>query len=190
MAIYEDKSLVYRVRRTIFFFDEVKAESVLEAIKLINEIEADNSTKPIEFVINSVGGSCYDGLALYDRLRQSECKIITIGTGLVASIALLVFLAGEVRFVTENVRLLNHQGYTEIAGKTSDVEIDYKELKKLEDMVNSEISDRAGITLSKVLRDIKIGDRWFGAEQAIEEGYAHELIKNKRTRRKRKRKKS
>ena len=186
MQRYEEKCLVYRINRTIFFFDEVESESVLEAIKLLNEIEIDKNKKPIEFVINSIGGACADGLALYDRLRQSKCEIITIGTGMVASIALLIYLAGDTRLLTENTRLLNHQGYAEITGKTSDIEVDYKELKLIEDIVNTEISNRTGIPLNKINKDIKISDKWFGAEQALEEGYAQEIIKNKRTRRRKK----
>lgn len=186
MAYMEEKSLVYRLNRTIFFFDEVRSESVLEAIKLLNEIDTEKNNKPIEFVINSEGGSCADGLALYDRLRHANSPIVTIGTGMVASIALLVYLAGDERLLTENVRLLNHQAYAETYGKTSDIEINYKEIKYLEDTINSLISDRTGNSLSKIQREIKIGDRWFGAEQAIEEGYAHQIIKNKRTRKRRK----
>ena len=85
MSQHEDKILVYRKDRTIYFFDDVEAASVGEAMKLLQEIEEETSTKPIKIIVNSEGGDCYNGLAMYDRIRQSEYHIITEGTGIVAS---------------------------------------------------------------------------------------------------------
>ena len=186
----EDRALVYRKGRTIYFFDDIEASSVCEAIKLIQDItiESPKSKQPIEFIINSEGGNCYDGLALYDALRQSDYEIVTIGTGIVASMALIIFLAGDQRLVTENTRLMNHQMSTGVEGKVTDVGIDYNEAKALDEVMNEIISERTGITLHKLKKEIRIGDRWFTAEQAADEGYADEVIQNKHPRRRRKKK--
>lgn len=187
MSIHEERILVHRVDRTIFFFDEVGPDSVLEAIKLLQDIQTENSKKPIEFIINSGGGLCYDGLALYDKLRQSTCEILMVGTGIVGSMALIVFLAGDKRQVTENTTLLNHQMTGGEEGlKVADMKIDYEETKRLDYYMNCIIAERTGQKLSKLEKDVKIGDRWITAEQAVEDGFADGIIPNKRTRRRRK----
>ena len=117
-----DRTLVFCEGRTIYFFDEINESSACEAIRIIDKLEYDNK-KDIRIVINSGGGNCYDGLALYDRIRQSGCNILTLGTGLVVSMALIIFLAGDERELTENARLLVHQiTIEEFSGKvlTSD----------------------------------------------------------------------
>lgn len=188
MSRGEDKTLVYRKDRTIYFFAEVDEESTLEAFKLIQEIELDDTDKPIELIINSVGGSVHDGLALYDRLSHSPCTIVTVGTGMVASIAVLIYLAGDRRLLTENTRLLYHQAYTELEGKTSDIKISYQEMQAVEDIINELVSERTGLDLSRLEKEINKGDVWITPSQAVEIGYTHEVIENKRVPRTRNRK--
>lgn len=181
-----NKSLVYRIGRKIYFYDDVDAGSVCQAIKYIDEIEKE-SKKPIEFEIMSYGGSCYDGLALYDRIRRSQCEIFTIATGMVGSMAVIVYLAGDYRYITENCTILNHQSSDAIEGKASDLKINVEETIKLEELMVDIIAERTGLLAKKIKAEIKIGDDYIRPEQAIEDGFAHELIANKRSRRRRKR---
>lgn len=183
----EEKVSVYRIGRTVYFFDDINSSTVCEAIKLIDEIQTESLKKPIEFVINSGGGTCYDGLALYDKLRSSECNILMVGTGIVGSMALIVYLAGDNRILTENTRLLNHQMSSGEEGmRLNDLAIDYKETAALDEIMMGIISERTGISMNKLKKEVLPGDKWISAEEAVEEGYAHELIHNKRTRRRRK----
>lgn len=184
----ELKCNVYRKGRTIYFFDELSNGSVCEAIKLIQELEEESVKKPIQLIINSDGGSIYDGFALYDKLRNLQCHLSVIGTGVIASMAVVVYLAGEDRYLTENTRLMTHQGETEIEGRTIDIQVEAQEMKIIEENCASIIAERTGQSLNKVKNEIKIADRWISAEQAVDEGYAHEIIRNKRTRRRRKKK--
>jgi len=185
---YEEKTLVFRKGRTIYFFDDIEGDSVCEAIKLIQEIESETSNKPIQIILNSEGGNCGDGFALYDKIRQSEYEISVIGTGIVASMATIIFLAGDTRVLTENTRLMIHQVQTAGEGKCSDVEIDVKETKIVQNKIIDIISERTGQSRNKIIKEFQKGDRWLSAEEAKEEGYADNVLVNKRTRRRRKKK--
>lgn len=180
------KTIVYKIGRRIYFFSDVDADSICEAIKYLDELEKE-SKKPIEIVFNSEGGSTYDGLALYDRIRQSDCEITTIGTGLVGSMAVILFLAGDYRYVTESCTILNHQGSDSIEGRVSDIEIGFNETKRLEEYLVDLISERTGLPTKKIKADIKKGDDHIKPDRAVDEGFVHEIIKNKRTRRRRRR---
>ena len=183
----QDKSTVYVVDRTIYFITEVTAESVGESIRHLDKLEKE-SKKPINMLFSSIGGNCYDGLALYDRIRRSECEIITTATGLVASMSVLLFLAGDYRHITENAILLNHQTSADMDGKVTDLKIEMDEIVKLEELTVELIAERTGQQPKKIKSEVKLGDCYIRAERALEEGYAHELIQNKRTIRRRKRK--
>ena len=185
----ENRTGVRRLGRTIYFFDCVNDETVCDAIYLVHQLETESLKKPIQIVINSGGGGCYDGLALYDKLRSSECQISTIASGIVASMAVIIFLAGDSRVITENARLMNHQISTYLEGRITDAEIDIKETRVLEEIMLDIISDRTGRTVKVLKAERKNGDRYISADDSIIEGYSHEMIINKRTRRRRRKKK-
>lgn len=176
---FTDKPTVYKVRRSIYFFDEVNNKTVCDACRFIDELESE-SQEDIEFVINSVGGSIYDGMALYDRIRSTACKVNTVGTGFVASMGLIIFLAGDNRTITENVVLLNHQGSSEVAGKTSDIKIEAAEMTRIEELTVEIIAERTGLSPKIIKKDIKLGDNYISPEVAVAKGFAHGVISNKR----------
>lgn len=186
--VYEQESLlVFREGRVVYFFDEVHSESACEAIRLIEVLECESTKKDITIIFCSCGGNCYDGMSLYDKIRSSECNIITKGTGLVASMALILFLAGDVRIITEHARLLSHQLTNDsFSGRAEDFKIEAKEIESLDAMLISIIAERTGQTESKIRRDQKAGDYWIDAEKAKEEGYVDMVIKNTRTYRRKK----
>lgn len=183
-----DDIIVFREGRTIYFYDEIDAASTCIAIKFLDKIEEESSKKEILIKLNSEGGYCYDGLALYDRIRQSPCNIVVEGSGLIASMGLIIFLAGDERRVSENVRLLNHQmSIEDFSGRNTAFKIESKEIDKLDIIITEIISERTGQSIKKLNNEILPGDKWFGAQYAIENGYADEIIKNTRTYRKKKR---
>lgn len=175
---YEERRavLVHRVGRKIYFFDEVNAASVLEAIKFLDILEAEDLKKPITILFDSEGGNVYDGLALYDRMRICKSKITTIGLGLVASMAFVIFMGGDRRVATSHVRFLNHQTRAELRGKLTDIEIEQTETKVIEEMCIKIISERTSQTAKRLRKDTKVGDKYIGAEEALRTGIIHEVI--------------
>jgi ATP-dependent Clp protease protease subunit len=169
-------TLVYRVGTTIYFFDEVDGASVCEAIKFIDAIEKEKKIEHLTLVLNSGGGNIYDGLALYDRLRACKLPVTTIGTGLVASMAFIIFLAGDKRICSPRVRFLNHQAKMSVEGRVEDINIEQAEIKMVEDMCIDIIAGRTTLTAKKQKKDTKLGDKYIGAEEALRTQIVHEII--------------
>lgn len=182
-----DDVAVFKNGRTIYFFDEVTNQSVCKAIIFLDELEKEKSKQPIEFVLNSVGGDIYSGLALYDRIRRSSCDVHTIGTGFVASMAVIIYLAGDYRYITETCTFLNHQGSTELYGKVTDLKIEFDETNRIEEICTEIIASHTGLPAKKIKADIKLGDDYINPERAVNDGFSHEIIKNQRIVRKRRR---
>lgn len=75
--------------------------------------------KTITIYLNSEGGSSFDGQALIDVMLASKTKIRTVGFGMVASMAYLIFLAGNERIGFENTSFLQHEGEAGVSGLSS-----------------------------------------------------------------------
>jgi ATP-dependent Clp protease, protease subunit len=168
--------LVYCIERRIYMFDEICDASVCEMIKILDVLELQNPKKPIEILLSTPGGDVYSGLALYDRIRYSKCKICIVGTSLVASMGVLILLAGTERYMTKTARLMTHQISTTMQGKLTDVKIDYDELKKVDKLCNTIVAERTGQSIKKVENEIKGGDKYISVEEALKTGYIHKII--------------
>ena len=172
----ESNSKVIRHGRTIYFFDDVDEGSVLQAIQHLMQLQIESLKKPITFIINSGGGGCYDGLALYDAIMTCPVHVTTIGMGIVGSMAFLIYLAGDKRISAVNTRYLNHQVSSEISGKVTDIDIARAEMTALEDICTKIVAERTGMKESQIKKDIKVGDNYYSAEEALKKGIVHEII--------------
>lgn len=167
---------VYIQGRTLYFFDEVNNYTVAEALRLLQSVINENHKHPVQIVLNTFGGCVYNGLALYDYLRSLTCPLNIIGTGLVASMGVIILLAGEKRYASKTARFMSHQISTHVQGKVSDVKIDFEETKELEKIVDGIIAERTGQSLKSIQAEFKKGDKYFSAEQALKRGYIQKII--------------
>src|SRR5690606_8156930 len=79
--------------RTILVGEEVTDLLYRKVAAALLVLEEKDAKAPINVLINSPGGSADSGFAMYDLLRFTSCPVRTIANGLVASAAVLVFLA-------------------------------------------------------------------------------------------------
>ena len=79
--------------------------------------------KDISIYINSPGGSVYAGLGIYDTMQYVGSEISTICTGMAASMAAVLLVAGEKdkRFALKHSRVMIHQPMGGAQGQASDV---------------------------------------------------------------------
>ena len=67
---------------------------------------------PIKLYINSTGGDVYSGYGLISAITSSLTPIYTINQGTCASMAFLIFIAGNKRYSMKNSMFLMHEGFT------------------------------------------------------------------------------
>jgi ATP-dependent Clp protease protease subunit len=167
--------------RTIYLFDEINECSVLEAIKNIDYLFKKNSNKTIQIVLSSCGGLCYEGLALYDKIRNCPCPIEIVGTGLIASMGTIIYLAGDKRYSTENASFMTHGLFLGgFGGKLEDIQIEVAESKRLEDVLIKIIAEKTNSNVKDIKKQSGKKDYWMSADVALKEGYVHSIIKNKK----------
>lgn len=173
-----EESLIIRLLkvRTVLVTGEIDQELAERVIAQLLILDAE-SRDPIRVIVTSNGGHVESGLAVYDVMRFIESKIIGIGAGWVASIAVpILFGAGrEHRFALPNTRFLLHQPSGGAGGQASDIRIAAQEILKIRDRLNKLISDETGQPLERIVTDCD-RDFWLTAKEAVEYGLISRII--------------
>ena len=135
--------------------------------------------KDISIYINSPGGSVYAGLGIYDTMQYVSSNVSTICTGMAASMAAVLLVAGEngKRFALPHSRVMIHQPMGGIQGQASDIEITAKEILKLKDELYRIISEHSGQPFEKVEKDSD-RDYWMTAAEAKDYGMIDKILVN------------
>lgn len=156
--------------------DDKMVESVSTQLLLMES----ESNDPITVYVNSPGGSADCGFAIYDLLRYVDSPIITVCSGICASAAILIYLAGEKdkRYSLPNSRFLLHQPSTQAQGTASDLQITAQEIVKLRERYNVIVSEEVGKTVEQVTED-SMRDFWLGAEEAKAYGLVDKVVSKK-----------
>ena len=140
-------------------------------------LESADPGKDISIYINSPGGSVYAGYGIYDTMQYIGSKVHTICTGIAASFAAILLVAGEKgnRSALKHSRVLIHQPLGGAQGQASDIEITAREILKIKKEIYTIISEHSGQSYDKVLQD---GDRdfWMTAEEAKEYGMIDQVL--------------
>lgn len=132
--------------------------------------------RPIELFINSGGGSATDGFAIIGAMEMSDTPIITYGLGLVGSMALGIFVKGDVRIAHRYTRFMYHTVGYGAMGYIKDHEEQHKEADYLQRMYN-DLFKETKITKEHMqqIRDTKT-DFFFSGKEAVALGVADEVM--------------
>jgi ATP-dependent Clp protease, protease subunit len=166
-------------KRRIFLSDAVDSDSAKEIIRQIWYMEHMEPGKPILFVINSPGGSVDSGFAIWDQFKLVSSPVVTLVTGLAASMgSLLSLVAGKgKRLATPNSRIMIHQPLIGgiIRGQATDLDIQAKEMLKTRAMLVQIYADATGKEPSVIEKAIN-RDNWMTADEAKDFGLLDGIV--------------
>jgi ATP-dependent Clp protease, protease subunit len=174
--------------RSIILSDDIDNETVEEIMQFILDANAydedfenqikDYERKPIKLIINSYGGSMYDGFALVGVIENSTTPIHTYCYGSAMSMALPIFAAGHVRLMSKYATLMYHEALTtHIDMKFSLIKDDMEECSRLLKQYDEYLTSHSIIT-QKQLDDVKKARRdWYiTANEALKFEITDEII--------------
>ena len=167
--------------RIIFLGTEVDdyVANVIQAQLLF--LDTSDPGKDISLYINSPGGSVYAGLGIYDTMQFINSDVATICTGMAASMAAVLLVAGEKgkRSALKHSRVMIHQPMGGMRGQASDMEINYKQIMLLRDELYQIISDHSGQPIAKIMKDSD-RDYWMTSAEAKEYGMIFKVLIRKK----------
>ena len=133
--------------------------------------------KDISIYINSPGGSVYAGLGIYDTMQFISSDVVTICTGMAASMAAVLLVAGKQgkRSALPHSRVMIHQPMGGAQGQASDIEITAREIQKLKKELYTIIAEHSHTDFDKVWADSD-RDYWMTAQEAREYGMIDKVL--------------
>ncbi len=136
--------------REIFLQGQISRESAHSVVLQMRALARQNK-EPVTFWINSIGGSVYDGLAIFDTMRDLMSEGITVKTvsfGLAASMGSFLLSAGSPghRTMLPNAREMTHQPSRGVNGANEDEMQEYaKSLSETRDIMESHYAHFMGL---------------------------------------------
>ena len=143
-------------------------------------LDSTDSGKDISIYVNSPGGSVYAGLGIYDTMQFIQSPVATICTGMAASMAAVLLVAGAEgkRSALPHSRVMIHQPLGGAQGQASDIEITAREIMKLKKELYTIIAEHSHTDFDKVWADSD-RDYWMTAEEAKEYGMIDKVLARK-----------
>lgn len=166
--------LIYGVIGDSWFEESITARQFVADLKAL---EKDH--KRINVRINSPGGSVWDGLPIFNAIRNSSSEIHTYNDGLCASMAAIILLAGKTVHSADNALLMLHSPISGCYGNAGDFEQVVEMLNKVQDSLISCITSR---NTGKTADEIKVAyfdhkDHFLTADEALTENFIDEIVK-------------
>jgi len=157
--------------------DDYVANTIMAQLLFLEQADPG---KDISIYLNSPGGSVTAGLGIYDTMQFISSDVVTICTGMAASMAAVLLVAGQEgkRSALPHSRVMIHQPLGGVQGQASDIEIEAKEIMKFKKELYTIISEHSHTPYDKVWNDSDRND-WMTAQEAKEYGMIDQVLAKK-----------
>ena len=166
--------------RIIFLGTEISDYTANTIQAQLLYLDSVDSSKDISIYLNSPGGSVTAGLGIYDTMQFISSPVATICTGLAASMASVLLVAGQEgkRSALPHSRVMIHQPLGGVQGQASDIEIMAREIQKMKKELYTIISEHSHTPFDKVWADSD-RDHWMSAPEALEYGMIDRILEKR-----------
>jgi ATP-dependent Clp protease protease subunit len=173
--------------RILILGEDVNQVSVRDLIRAIYDINLDDEEKeqtfqeyerpPIHLLLNTFGGSVYDGLGLIGAIELSTTPVVVTCLGSAMSMGLFILAAGHHRRAHHLSTIMYHQISLMSFDKLEGFKKDAEEAQRLEKLCDAILFKRTKLK-SKDLEDHKMrkSDWFMSAQDALKAGIIDEII--------------
>lgn len=152
-----------------------ETEKGTELIDIIQQVKAQVGATSFRVHINSEGGVVDTGFDIFNYLKSLQLPITTVGSGLVASIATVIFMAGDTRVLTSGTQFMIHSPIGGITNVTADeIEAYAQSVRDCETKLIKFYTNQTGLgadAIAPLLRN----ETWLTEDQATSLGFATAL---------------
>ena len=152
--------------------NEVTSKDIIDFISIVNDIDSTiepSERKPINIILNSMGGSIYDGFAIIGAIEHSQTPVHITCLGSAMSMALAILVSGHHRIGHSLSSYMYHECLDSMPyDKMSILKENLDETDRLMAMYDEYIVSNTSLTqkqLNKVKN--KKTDWYFGSDEAL-----------------------
>lgn len=150
--------------------DEVTASEFKDNLKALGNVSV------INLHINSGGGNVFGGHAIYNMLKQHKAKVNVYVDALAASIASVIAMSGDTIFMHENSMMMIHNSWMPVMGNAQELRTTADLMEKLDKVSNTAYLNKNSKINEEQLNELLKEDYWMTAQEAVELGFADEII--------------
>ena len=174
-----EKELLSDEENNLYRFSKsVDSNSVSACMSKLTQWHRRDPKCDIEIIFSSPGGSIIDGFELFDfiqELRSKGHKMTTGSLGMAASMAGILLMAGDVRWIGHQSWLMIHRAAFGAIGKTFEVEDEVKFVKRIENRILDIFTSRSELSRRKIMKNWDRKDWWISADECLELGLVDEI---------------
>jgi ATP-dependent protease ClpP protease subunit len=151
----------------------------VSAAQFAEDLDEIGKVAQLEVRLNSPGGDMFDGVAIYNTLRNHPAKVTAYVDGLAASAASVIAMGADELVMGTGTQLMIHDAWALSVGNADDMRAQAAVMDQLSDSMADIYADRAGGTAAdwrKAMRD----EAWYGADEAVEAGLADRIVKREK----------
>lgn len=139
-------------------------------------VDVDNALKgagnnDIVVRLNSPGGSAFDGIAIYNRLKDHKGKVTIHIDGWACSAASVIAMAGDEVIMGAGAMLMIHEASNIVWGNKGDFRSQADLLEELEEGIIDIYMTKANVSREEIRTKVD-AETWFSATKALEIGFA------------------
>lgn len=156
----------------VYIYDEIGYLGVTaqDFVTELNQVKASQ----INLHLNTPGGDVFDGLAIYNSLRNHSAKVTTIIDGIAASAGSFIAQAGERVIMRPQSQMMIHDAHGLVIGNGKDMAEMAALLDKQSDNIAAIYAERTGKPAA-FWRDAMSKETWYSDQEAVAAGLAHEV---------------
>jgi len=163
---------IFDVIGSDYFGEGFTAKRMSAALRSIGE------DKDIIVNINSPGGDVFESATIYNLLAQHKGNVTVNILGLAASGASVIAMAGDTIKISKIGFLMIHNAWSIVMGNKNDLREAADALEQFDKSILAAYISRASVPENKIAKMMD-SETWIGADDAIEYGFADELIDTK-----------
>lgn len=160
----------FEKNRIIYISGEINDFTAVSVVSQLRYLDSKSDDDIIVF-INSPGGSVTSGMAIYDCIRNVHCDVVTVATGMAASMGAFLLAAGTKgkRYATPSAEIMIHQPLGGVRGQATDISLVANHIQYLKKKLAGILAEECGKTLKKLMHDTE-RDNWMSSKVAKEYG--------------------
>lgn len=160
----------FEKNRIIYINGEINDFTAVSVVSQLRYLDSKSDDDIIVF-INSPGGAVTSGMAIYDCIRNVHCDVVTVATGMAASMGAFLLAAGTKgkRYATPSAEIMIHQPLGGVRGQATEISLVANHIQYLKKKLAGILADECGKPLKKLMHDTE-RDNWMSSKAAKEYG--------------------
>lgn len=156
-----------------YFDSDTSGSSFRDDLKQLGDVDT------INLHINSPGGSVFEGISIFNQLKQNKATVNVYVDGLAASIASVIAMCGDTIFMPSNSMLMIHNPMTFVMGNSNELRKQADDLDRIrETSVSTYLSKSDGKISEETLKQLMDDETWLTAQEAVDYGLADEVMES------------